>query len=234
MKRLLVASTVVLALALAGCAGTPDPSSTVIAKPSPSPSPSASPSSVAVKPSASPTKPRLDELIVSTEGLGPLVRGQAPPVTDPALDILVFDPDGCYFPPEEGLAIPVLDDYGIWLSNYGQEASSNRLGPFGVSMFEGKIALIGVYDEQIETENGAHLGMTREELLAAHPTLELETVGAGVDNYRLRGTTGDIVFSLWEREGAPFAVQNIYVGRLGFPVPMGGSDYGVFGVCYGP
>jgi len=219
----------VLAFVLAGCAGAPE----VLPSSSPSPTPT-----VTVSPSAppQPTKPAIDELVITPEGLGPLRVGQAPPVTDPAVDILVFDPDACNFVLEGETEVYPMEDYGLWISNYGVDPATNTAGPFGVYVRDGIVDTIGIYSDQIETAAGAHLGMTRTELLAAYPTgLVLETENFGLDTYRLVGSTGDLIFTLWEREpGAEFTVNQINASHPGFQVPLGGSDYGVFGVCYGP
>jgi hypothetical protein len=229
MTKTLLSAVVLATLLLTGCAGSPasSPSSSPSAKPTITPSPSATPK---------PTKPALADLIVSPEGLGPLIVGQAPPVTDPAVDILVFDPDACYFVPEWDTQIAEMDDYGLWISNYGVDPHTNDPGPFGVYVEGGIVDTIGIYDESIETAAGAHLGMTRDELLAIYPTgIELETENNGIDTYRLRGTAGDLIFTLWDREaGAGYTVNQINVSNPGFTVPLGGSDYGYFGACFGP
>ena len=157
-------------------------------------------------------------------------------MTDPAVDILVFDPNACNFVPDWDPTYVPSGDLGLWMSNYGALASENDAGPFGVWVEGGVVDTIGIYDPAIKTKAGAHLGMTRDELLAVYPSgLELETEGMGLDTYRLRGTTGDLIFTLWDREeGAAFTVNQINVSNPGFSVPLGGSDYGIWGVCYGP
>src|SRR4051794_35071237 len=81
-----------LAVALTACglgappAPSPDPSESTTASATPEPS---------ATPTPEPTKPGTSELILSPEGLGPLVIGSAPPASDPAIDIAIFDPDHC-------------------------------------------------------------------------------------------------------------------------------------------
>jgi len=211
-----------LVVLLAGCGAEPAPIATPTAQPT---STASSPT-----PTPTPTKPAVSELVATPEGIGPLVIGEAPPVTDPALDILVFVPDGCEWAFAEGFT----GDPGIWVANYGVDPRENALGPFGVRVTDGVLEQIGLYSAEISTEAGAHLGMTRDELLAVYPT-ELEyTAGEGVDVYRLPGTAGDLLFSLWEGETGIVTVGQINISNPGFEVPLGGSDYGVFGVCLGP
>lgn len=226
----LVLGAAVIAVLLTGCGAQPTPQSS----PTPSPSQPAS-SSPSPAPSPAPTKPSLYSLVLSPDGLGPLVPGQAPPVTDPALDILVYDPEACAFVPEWDPSGTPPADTGLWISNYGVDPSTNDPGPFGVLIVDGKIHTIGIYDHGLETTAGAHLGMTRDELLAVYPTgITLETENYGLDTYRLRGTSGDLIFTLWENTPGVFTVNQINISTPGFGVPLGGSDYGLFGVCYGP
>src|SRR5690349_13541633 len=86
-----------------------------------------------VTPTPTPTsvssKPELSELVLSPDGLGPLLVGQAPPVTDPAIDILVFDVDHCA-DDEESIMYGV--PAGKWVANYEPALSSNTNDPFGV------------------------------------------------------------------------------------------------------
>ena len=221
-----LAALILGSLLLTGCAGAPQGPPTAAFSPPTTPS---------ANETSEPAKPALEDLVIEPEGLGPLRIGEAPPVTDPALDILVFDPDGCKFAPDGSAEVPESSDYGIWVSNYGVDPSTNLPGPFGVFVDGGVVNTIGIYDQTLTTAAGAHLGMTRDELLAAYPTaLELETLNYGVDNYRLRGIAGDVVFSLWENTPGVFTVNQINVSYPGFAVPMGGSDYGAFGICYGP
>src|SRR5690606_4194921 len=112
MRTIPLAAATVVACLLAGCAGpsAPTPRSSPSASPSASPSPS---------PSPQPSKPALADLVIEPEGLGPLRVGQAPPVTDPAIDILVFDPDACDFVPEWDPSYVPSGDLGLWISNYG-------------------------------------------------------------------------------------------------------------------
>lgn len=230
MNKTLLSVMAATTLLLVGCAGpaetasppSPPPTPTVAASPSPSATPE-------------PTKPALEDLVISPEGLGPLRVGHAPPATDPAVDILIYDPNACDFVPEWDPTYVPSGDLGMWVSNYGQDPSTNELGPFGVFVRDGIVDTIGIYDARIKTAAGAHLGMTREQLLAVYPTgIELETENYGLDTYRLRGSTGDLIFTLWEGETGGFTVNQINASHPGFSVPLGGSDYGVFGICFGP
>ena len=225
MTRLLhVAILVPLVVLLAGCSAETVPSTTSTAQPT------STASTPTPTPTPVPTKPAVSDLVATPEGIGPLVIGGAPPSADPELDILVVVPDGCEWAVAEGYT----GDPGIWVANYDVDPRENALGPFGVRVANGILEQIGIYSEEITTEAGARLGNTRDELLAMYPT-ELEyTAGEGVDVYRLPGTAGDLLFSLWEGETGIVTVGQINISTPGFEVPLGGSDYGVFGVCLGP
>lgn len=222
-----VALATLVVLACAGCGGGP---------PTASPSPTES-----VTPSATPTptptvasKPDLYDLVITPEGIGPLVIGHAPPVTDPAVDILVYVPDACAWAQAEEPSFPD-SDLGKWKANYDIDLTQDTLGPFGVFVRDdGVLQIIGVYDERLRTETGAHLGMTRDELLAAYPSDLQFTAGEGLDVYRLRGIEGDLIFTLWDRGSGTYEVGQINISEPGFEVPLGGSDFGAFGLCYGP
>lgn len=196
----------------------------------PSETPSALPEST-TPPQA--TLPALEDLIISTDGLGPLRVGQAVPSADPAGDILIYDPEACAWAVADDPSYPA-SDFGRWVANYDVDLQETYVGPFGAVVSDGVVDIIGIYSEAPHTETGARLHMTREELLLAYPTgLELETLGQGVDNYRLRGTQSDVVFTLWPNESDEWTVNWINIGAAGFEVPMGGTDaFGYWGPCF--
>jgi hypothetical protein len=233
--KLALPVAVLLVLVCTGCGpdpvdGAPTPTATVTESATPTPTATAT---TAV------SKPALSDLTLSPEGIltpdgiTPVLIGQAPHAVDPALDILVFQSDACAWALDE---YPDLDParIGMWVPNYGPHTSSDLPGPFGILVDGGETIFISVYDEGLRTATGAHLNMTREQLLAAYPSgLELLTAGGGIEVYRLAGTAGDLNFSLWEDETGDVRVNQIVVTLPGYEVPLGGSDFGYFGVCFG-
>lgn len=194
----------------------------------------------AALPSSAPTQsadrsgpPSLSELVVSPEGLGSLVIGQAPPTADPTSDILVYDPQACAWAAEENPHFS-RDTVAMWVANYNDDGHPGESDPFGVDITDGAVSIISINSEEIATARGIHRGMTRDELLAAYPTgLEFETEGQGIDAYRLRGTAGDLVFTLWEFDDPEsWRIAWINVGTHGFEVPLYGTDsWGWWAVC---
>ena len=230
-----IATALALALVVvcAGCApqaGPEVPTLTPIESETPTPTPT---------PTVALSKPALSELVLSPEGIltpegiAPVLIGAAPSAADPEVDILTYQADACEW---------VLDEYsdfepsriGMWVPNYGPHTSTDEPGPFGVYLVDGQITFIGSYSEELRTATGAHLHMTRDELLAVYPDGLEFTHGEGLDVYRLRGTSGDLVFTLWPYPDDVYQVGQIVVVLPGFEVPLGGSDFGVFGVCLGP
>ena len=84
------------ALLLTGCNQTADAGATA------APSESPTPTETAAAPN--PSKPDLEDLTLSTEGLGSLKIGLTPPTADPTTDLATFDATAC-----EAEGLP-----GIW------------------------------------------------------------------------------------------------------------------------
>ena len=189
-RRLLGIAIAAVAL-LAGCAPLP-PAEEPTATPSPTPSATAraTPTPSPTVP-APPTKPAVDDLIVSPAGLGPLLVGAAPPVTDPALDILVFDPAGC--PPDQG---PVP---GIWVTNYPDQTYFNgRSGPpFRAAVNDaGVVSRIDVWAEDIATDRGVTIGSAVADVSAAYPDASEIVDFERALVYVIRGSTGTLFIEI--------------------------------------
>jgi len=140
-------------------------------------------------PTPDPSKPTVDELVLSADGLGPLRVGEEPPATDPEVDVIVFDEDYC----ADEVASGAITDPGKWIPNYPSEAGEYGNFPFNVDVVDGILERLYVVDPIIRTEGGIGIGSTVDELLAAHPDAKLTRTEL-IDLYVITGETGQLVF----------------------------------------
>lgn len=81
-----------LVLMVTACAPSPEPQPTqTVEESSSTPTPTPTPTIEPV------VKPALSDMVISPDGLGPIVIGQAYSATDPATDVLVWDETFCGF-----------------------------------------------------------------------------------------------------------------------------------------
>jgi hypothetical protein len=190
-----------------------------------------------VAPSATPTpvvelsKPTVAELVLSPEGLGPLVVGQAPPAGDPERDILIYSTTVCQAAVDEGYR----DTADMWVANYEPALSGNDVDPFGAWVEAGELEALAVYNEAIRTAEGIHLGSTAAEVTAAYGG-RLELVDDRFDThlYRLAGVAGDLYIDVLKAESVASypefggeVVVRLNVAIKGEVVPSFNSDYGL-------
>jgi hypothetical protein len=170
---LLAAATV---LVLSACGG-PTPGST------PAPEPE---ETVAVTPAPDPAPPRLEELVLTTEGLGTLVFGSVADA-DPATRMIYLDPDACAF---DGGPAPGDPEAANWVPIEAYGTGETRV--FGVNAhLDGTVDRVDLYDGTIPTDRGLHIGDSRADALAAYPDAEISHEWA-TDVLVIHGTAGDI------------------------------------------
>ena len=176
----IVAILGVAAFALAGCEPTGgDPTPTETAS---SPTPTSSPT-----PDAS--KPTLDELFLTTEGMGELEFGENPPTDDPGVNLVTFDSHAC---DAEGAP-------GLWLSTYPDiDEGLGPQAPFAVQVVDDAVTRIDINSSQIFTDSGLHLGSSLDEVLGVYSGGPDQVVNhADVsDVYVIKGTKGQLQFEV--------------------------------------
>lgn len=155
--------------------------------PSAAPSESPTPSETAAP--ADPAKPTLGELILTTEGLGELQFGSAPPSGNPAVNLVSYDANACA---AEGLP-------GLWLSTYPLvDEGFGAMAPFAIAVEGGGVSRIDINSEQIFTDLGLHIGSSLDEVLGVYPGGPDQVVNhADVsDVYVIKGTRGQLQFEV--------------------------------------
>lgn len=166
---------------LTGCEPTGEP----VAKPSPTavtPTPSAT-----AEPDAA--KPLLEELFLTTEGLGELEFGATPPSDNPAVNLVAYDSDAC-----EAEGLP-----GLWLSTYPNiDEGFGPQAPFSVLVQGDALTRIDVHSSEIYTDSGIHIGSSIDEVLGVYSGGPDEVVNhADVsDVYVIHGTKGKLQFEV--------------------------------------
>ena len=204
--------------------------------PTADPTDSESPTPVVTKTADPAVKLAVNDLILSPEGLGPLVIGSPPPATDASLDIAILDPDYC---------AAYAADYGVpagkWIPNYEPALSSEDGGdPFALLVQDGVLAGLDVRSAQPHTAAGIHVGSSLADLTAAYPGgFDTMYNHADIsDVYAVDGTHGRILFEVPKDTGDDYwlpsdlgTVLFIHVTELSQPVfGVAGSDAG-YGGC---
>ncbi|WP_179872085.1 hypothetical protein [Microcella indica] len=159
-------------VALTGC--------TLPLAPLPSASPTETPSAsetAEAEPTPTPlSRPALADLELSPDGLGPLLLGE-PPVSDPALRMVAFEPEGCT-DAETGESFGIVagdPEAGGWFidPSYRLPATPSFGGnPFGVGVDESEgnaVTRIDLYSADIPTDEGIRIGDSRADVEAAYP-----------------------------------------------------------------
>jgi hypothetical protein len=154
----------------------------------PAPEPSSTPTETATS-APDPSKPLLEELTLSTEGLGELSFGSAPPTGNPAVNLLTFDNEACA---SEGLP-------GIWVATYPDiDDGFGLVAPFAAQVEDGGVTRIDIHSTEIYTDTGIHIGSSLDAVLGVYPGgPDMVINHADVsDVYVIKGTKGQLQFEV--------------------------------------
>ena len=161
-RPLAIAVAVLACFALSACdPGLSEvaPEPTASASDSPTPSPSVS---------ETPQAPDVSELVITSNGMGTLVIGQAPS-TVPAQQMLEEDPAACA---DENTGFDAGVEPGDpeairWVPIPAYEVGG--YAPWSVAVHDGILMRIDIRDGSIPTDKGIRIGDSREAALAAYP-----------------------------------------------------------------
>ena len=222
-----IATAVLIVVALAGCApAVPSPAHhTHAAAPISAPTPTPTPTPTA--------PPALSDLVLSPDGLGPLVIGSPVPDEPAASAVVVWNATKC-------------DTTGAWLPNYPDGPLGPNGNPTGIPFYfaldhkSDPLTYINVNSTQITTSAGISIGSTLAQLKAAYPHFDAVVKGPVTDLYDIKGQKAQLVIEV-KRPGADgndIAWDNkvvlMEVGALAIPVSsLYGNDAGG-GICPGP
>lgn len=143
-------------------------------------------------PTPEPTKPALEQLVLTTDGIGDLLVGKPVPTVSEELAIVRWEPGYC----QSGM--PDTAPYsGAWLPNY-PEALPFVVDSTSDGLAGGDLTMIHVSLAGIPTAEGITVGATRAELEAAYGEFDDEVSRGPFDLYVLAGVTGQLSFEVVE------------------------------------
>jgi len=151
--------------------------------------PSETPTPTETAAAPDPSKPDLEDITLSTEGLGELKIGLTPPSDNPGTNLVSFDANACE---AEGLPGIYTATYPNVDEGFGPEA------PFAIQLTGDAITRIDVNTAQIYTDTGIHIGSSLDEVLGVYSGGPDEVVNhADVsDVYVIKGTNGQLQFEV--------------------------------------
>jgi hypothetical protein len=190
MRRLpfvLIAASAVLALTACDPAGphtSPSPTASETVTESPTPTPTPTPT----------VAPALADLVLTADGMGTLVFGEAPSA-DPALQMIAEDPAACseFAPagtPEATRWRPIA-------------AYLTPDQPFGVSVSGGTLERIDLFGSTIPTDGGIRIGATLSDVVAAYPGAALVSSDL-TDVYVVTGPHGSLQMEVARSESSGY------------------------------
>lgn len=216
-KTRLLAVGAIVVVVLAGCAPTSKPESqhTNIAASAPTSTPTPTPTA----------PPALSDLVLSPDGLGPLVLGSPVPDESASTAVVLWDPTKC-------------GTTGAWLPNYpdGPTIYGNSIPfQFALDHQTDPLTYLVILSPSIRTTTGISLGDTLAQVKAAYPTFDAVISGPQTDLYVVDGAAGELVVEIGKTGAAASAVgkvADLWI-RLKNSTPPGsidGNDAGG-GIC---
>ena len=219
----LIAVVGISALLLTRCEQTADAGATA------APSESPTPTETAAAPN--PNKPDLEDLTLSTEGLGSLTIGLTPPSGDPSTDLATFNATACQ---AEGLP-------GIWKATYPDiDEGSGAMAPFAIATQGDALSRIDINTSEIFTDTGIHIGSSLDEVLGVYSGGPDQVVNhADVsDVYVIKGTNGQLQFEVavdripdyWDASAIDTVVHLSAIDINAEPFGVAATD-NIIGIC---
>ena len=155
----------------------------------PAAAPSESPTPTETAAAPDPSKPLLEDLTLTTEGLGELKIGLTPPSDNPKVNLAVYDENACK---AEGLP-------GIRKATYPDiDEGFGPLAPFAIQTNGDALRRIDINTAKIFTDTGIHIGSSLDEVLGVYSGGPDQVVNhADVsDVYVIKGTNGQLQFEV--------------------------------------
>ena len=210
-NAIILATLIVLGLvACSPIAGSPVASPpTPTLTPTPTPTPTSTPTPAPTAP------PGLDELVLTTEGLGTLTIGE-PPALDLPDSMVFFDPNACV---SEGMVPEGSPDAGRWRPTYPGDPR-----PFGVAIDEsGALTRIDIYGD-IPTDSGLRRDGSIDDLIAAYPEYATPVItGYATGVWVIPGERGQLLVE------AMLADYDVHAAGEIVAITLIGSDRPAFG-----
>lgn len=203
-KRFLVGAVILGLIVLTGCTATPK--ATDAASPS---APASSAPSVTPSATPTPTKPALDTLVVSPQGIDTVLLGLPVPSEPASTAIVTYHDDYCTMYGKVG-----QPGVGVWLPNY-PKTSVLTDGPYSFTVHtegrvkDGIVTSLWVSSPKIATEAGIHIDSTLAEVKAAYPRPNFLIHAALTDIYVIDKGTGRMVIEVGRVPGGEITTADI-------------------------
>jgi hypothetical protein len=172
----------------------------------------------------------LSQLVLSPDGLGPLVIGSPVPVEPASTAVVVWNPTYC-------------GGTGAWLPNYPDGPLGPNGDPTGIPFYfavghkTDDLKYINVDSTQIKTSAGISIGSTRQQVLAAYPRFDAIVAGPVTDLYEINGPNAKLVIEVERTGGDPDYANRVALMEVNWlgsaPGSLYGNDAGG-GICPGP